>query len=209
MKRSAVIQIISFVLLAACGALCQQRPSADLLPRAQFDVSNSPEVQRQETRTWNSLPDAPSPVQPSPQADTFHYFVKETSQTSRPLTLGAVGTSTGVMRGITSGVQARLATLFQPMPVQRESGASAFLGKYLYPLFLKQDTRRYPLTSGNFMSRVSYAASHMFVTQDNLGKKKPNTSYIVRALASVVTHAASSPYWTQSAPARLNPARPR
>ena len=90
-KRIAPIRVLSFFVLAACGALCQsERPSADLL---QGDGSNSPEVQRQEMRTWRSLPDAPS-VQPPTQAEKFQTFVDEARS---PLTLGTVGNA-GVMR---------------------------------------------------------------------------------------------------------------
>src|ERR1035438_4292696 len=63
-KRTAPIRVITFLLLAACGALCQKRPSADLLPGLQFDGSNSPKMQSQEMQPWRSLPDAPSSIQP-------------------------------------------------------------------------------------------------------------------------------------------------
>src|SRR5229473_6243968 len=94
-KRIAPIRVISFFLLAACGALCQSdRPSADLLPGLQFDGSNSPELQRQEMRTWSSLPDAPSVLLPT-QAEKFHTFVDEVRS---PLRLGAVDINARVMR---------------------------------------------------------------------------------------------------------------
>lgn len=58
MKRIALIQVVSFFLLAAGGALCQsERSSADLPHR---DGSSSPQVQGQERATLKSLPDAPS-----------------------------------------------------------------------------------------------------------------------------------------------------
>jgi hypothetical protein len=51
-KRIAPIRLISFFLFAACAAWCQsERPSVDSLPRLQFEGSNSPEKQHQETRT--------------------------------------------------------------------------------------------------------------------------------------------------------------
>ena len=96
-KRIAPIRVISFCLLAACGALCQsETPSADLLQR---DGSNSPEVQRQnlhtpELHTWRSLPDAPS-VQLPTQSGKFRTFVNEARS---PLTLGAAGVNAGAMR---------------------------------------------------------------------------------------------------------------
>ena len=95
MKRIAPIRVTSFLLLAACGALCQSdRPFADLLQGLQFDGSHSAEVQRQAMRTWRSLPDTPS-VQPPTQAEKFHTLVNEARS---PLTLGAVAVNAGVMR---------------------------------------------------------------------------------------------------------------
>jgi len=44
-KRFASVRVTSFLLLAACGALCQgDRPSADLRQESQLDGSHSPEV---------------------------------------------------------------------------------------------------------------------------------------------------------------------
>jgi hypothetical protein len=94
-NRIASIRVISFLLLAACGALCQsKRSSADLLQGLQFDGSDSPERQRQEMRTWESLPDAPS-AQPPTQAEKFRTFVDEARS---PLTFGAAGVNAGIMR---------------------------------------------------------------------------------------------------------------
>ncbi len=184
MTRTAVIRIIAFFLLAAGVAVCQKGPSVD-----------------GETRTWNSLPDAPSWVQL--QADRFHAFAKEANS---PLKVGAAGISAGMKRDFTLGVQARgvqasQADLYLPLPAQKESGASAFFGKRLYPLLLKQAARHYPLTGDSFLGRASYAASRMFVMRNDSGKRRPNTSFFLRALTSVATHSgnANRPYWAQSA----------
>lgn len=180
MKRTVVFRIIAFFLLAACVAVCQKGPSADVLWG--------------ETRTWNLLPDAPSWVQL--QADRLHAFVKEASS---PLTVGTAGISAGIRRDFTSGAQASQSALFQPVPAEKESGASAFFGKRLYPLLLKQTARHYPLTSDSFLGRASYAASHMFVMRDDSGKRKPNTSFFLRALTSAAIHSGNRLSWAQSA----------
>lgn len=199
MKRTAIIRIIPFFLLAVCGALCQERPSAHPPPLSRLGRPNSPGQQRQEMRRWNSLPDAPSPVQPQP--DEFPAFFKEASS---PLTLGEVAGSASVKRDVTSEPQTSLAALYQSLPVPRESSASAFFGKYLYPLWLKPDLSHYPSASGSFMGRISYTASRIFITCDDAGKRKPNPSYLLRALTSVAIHAAYRPYWAQSATATFN-----
>src|SRR5579864_4384187 len=86
-NRIAGIRVISLFLLAAGGALCQSEPhSVDLFHGLQFEGSNSSEVWRQETRTWRSLPDAPSTVQPpKQQVQTLGV------EAGLPLTVGTVG----------------------------------------------------------------------------------------------------------------------
>jgi hypothetical protein len=201
-KRTTPIRVISFVLLAACGALCQKPPPADWLQGLQFDGSNPPEVQRQDMREAGSLPDAPSTVQPPTHVETFFTFVNAAGPPSTP---GALGV--GVMREtklgrFTPGPQRNLAALYQVAFIQK--GSSAFLGKYLYPPLLKQDTRYYASTSDSFIGRASYAASRVFVTRDSSGKGRLNTRYFLGVLSSVAMHAAYRPYRTQSASETFN-----
>jgi hypothetical protein len=203
-KRIALIRVISFFLLAAYAALCQsKRPSADLLQGLQFDGSNSPEVQRQEMLTWRSLPDAPS-VQPSTQAQTFHTFVNESGS---PLTLGVVGINAGVMREterrlVTPGPQPNLTALYKAVFIQKES--STVFDKFLYSSLLKQNLRYHPSTSRSFMGRATYAASRIFITRDDSGKRRLNTSYFLGVLSSVAMHTAYRPYWARSTAAPFN-----
>ena len=181
-KRTAPIRVVSLILLAACGALGQKRPSADLLQGLQFEGSNSPEVQRPEMGTWRSLPDAPSLIQPPRRAERFPTFVNETGS---PLTLGAVGVSTGVIRGtilghVTPGSQPRLTALYQ------------------------QNLRYHPSTSSSFMGRATYAASRIFITRDGFGKGRLNTSYFLGVLTSVASDTAYRPSWARSTSATFN-----
>ena len=203
-KRTAPIRVLSFLLLAACGALCQsESASADLLQGLHFDGSNLSEAQRQELRTWRSLPDAPS-VQPLTQAEKFQAFVDEARS---PLILGAVGVNAGVMREtelehFTPGPQPSFTAVYRVALLQKES--SAFFGKYLYPSLLKQDPRYYPSTSDSFMGRATYAASRIFITRDDSGKRRLNTSYFLGVLTSVAIATAYRPYWAGSTSAALN-----
>jgi hypothetical protein len=202
-KRIAPIRVISFLLLAACGALCQQRPAADF-QGLELDGSNSPDAQRPEIRTWSSLPDAPSSVQPPAQAERFRTFVNEASS---PLTLGAVSVTTGVMRQtelghVTAGPKPSLTAHYQVAFIQKES--SAFLGKYLYPPLLRQDARYCASTNNSFMGRASYAASRILVTHDNSGKTRLNTRYFLGVLTSVASATAHRPYWARSTSETVN-----
>src|SRR6266566_5370509 len=132
-KRITPIRVMSFLLLATCGALCQsERASADLLQGLEYDGPDSHEVQRQELRTWKSLPDAPSAQSPT-QAEKFRTFVDEARS---PLTFGAAGVNAGIIRqteegSLSSGRQASLTELYKGELIQKES--SAFFGMYLYP----------------------------------------------------------------------------
>jgi hypothetical protein len=201
-KRIRPIWIISFLLLASYGALCQShRPSAEL--GLEYDDPDSLEVNRQELRTWKSLPDAPS-AQPPSQAEKFRTFVDEARS---PLTFGAAGVNAGIMREtelgrFSSGRQASLMGLYKGVLIQKESGA--FFSKYLYPALLKQDPRYYPSNSGSFLGRVTYAASRIIITRNDSGKRTFNTSYFLGVLTSVAISTAYRPYWTRSTSATFN-----
>ena len=199
MKRIRPIPVMSFLLLVACGALCEsERPSADLLQGLEYEGRDSHEVQRHELRTtWKSLPDAPSAQSPT-QAEKFRTFVDEARS---PLTFGAAGVNAGVMREtevgrLSSGRQAGLADLYKGALIQKES--SAFFGKYLYPALLKQDPRYHPSSSPSFWGRVTYAVSRTVITRNDAGKATPNTSYFLGVLTSVAIATAYRPYWTRS-----------
>jgi hypothetical protein len=202
-KRITQIRVMSFLLLATCGALCQsERPLADLLQGLDYDGSNSHEVQRQELHTWKSLPDAPS-AQPPTQAEKFRTFVDEARS---PLTFGAAGVNAGIMREtelgrLSSGRAASLIDLYKGVLIQKES--SAFFSKYLYPALLKQDPRFHPSSSRSFLGRVSYAASRILITRSDSGERILNTSYFLGTLTSVAIATAYRPYWTRSTSATL------
>jgi hypothetical protein len=200
-KRTALIRVVSLVLLAACGALCQKRPS-ELSPGAALGVSTQTVIP--EMRTWSSLPDAPSSVQPPRRTEKLPTFVFPTfvNDTGSPFTLGAVGISAGAIGHVTPGPQPSLTGHYQAKFVQKESGA--FLGKYLYPPSLKQDARYYASASDSFMGRASYAASRIFVTRDDSGKTKLNTSYFLGILTSVASATAHRPYWARSTSETFN-----
>ena len=189
------MRVISFVLLAVCGALCQGEGS---LPGLRIDGSNSFQAQRQETPTLRSLPDAPS-VQRTPQVGKFQTFVNEARS---PLTLGAVGINAAIMREtdsehVTPGARPGLTTLYKDALIQKES--SAFFGRYLYPSLLKQDPRYYPSSSASFPGRATYAVSRIFITRRDSGERTLNTSYFLGVLTSAAIATAYRPYWARSA----------
>jgi len=199
MVKRTTLRVISFVLLAASGALCQgEGPSGNLLHGLRFDGSNSFQAQRQEMPTLRSLPDAPS-VQRAPQAGKFQTFVNEARS---PLTLGAVGVNAAITREtdsehVTPGARPGLTTLYKEALIQKES--SAFFGRYLYPSLLKQDPRYYPSTNASFLGRATYAVSRILITRRDSGERTLNTSYFLGVLTSVAIATAYRPYWARSA----------
>jgi len=201
-KRIAPISVISSVLLVACGALCQsERPSEGLL---QGDGSKSPAVQSQEMRNWRSLPDAPSTEQPARQAEKLQKFAYEARS---PLTMRAASISSNVRRGtelrhLTLAPQRSLIPSDELLFTQRES--SNFVVKYLCPPFVKRSLLYRPSTSNRFTGRAMYAASHIFVTREDSGKKRLNASYFLGVLSLVAIHSARRPYWARSASAPFN-----
>jgi hypothetical protein len=179
-KRIAPIRVISFFLLAGCGAWCQSdRPSPD------------------------SLPDAPSVLLPT-QAEQVHRFVDEASA---PLRLGAVGINARVMREnklgqVTPRLQNSLNAPYKAVLTPEEP--STFFDKYLYPSLRKQEQLYYPSTSSSFVGRATDAASRIFITRNDAGKRRLNTSYFLGVLTSVAVHTANRPYWARSTSATFN-----
>jgi hypothetical protein len=81
---------------------------------------------------------------------------------------------------------------------------STFFDRYLYPSLLEQHLSYHPSASSGFVGRASYAASRIFVTSDDSGKRRLNSSYFLGALTSVAIHTAYRPYWTRSTSATFN-----
>jgi hypothetical protein len=188
---------MSFLLLAACGVLCQSKPPSADLQDLEYDGPNFHAVQRQGLRTWKSLPDAPS-AEPPTQAEKFRTFLDEARS---PLTFGAAGVDAGIMREtelgrLSSGRQASVTDLYKGVLIQKES--DAFFSKYLYPALLKQDPRYYPSSSRSFLGRAAYAASRTLITRNDSGNMTLNTSYFLGVLTSVAIATAYRPYWTRS-----------
>lgn len=177
-KRTAPIRVISLIILAASGALCQKGSPVD------------------------SLPDAPSSVQPLARTERFHPFVSAASSPSTIAVVSGRATREIELGNGTHEPQPSLTALHQVAFAQKESGA--FLGKYLYPPLLKPDTRYYASTSASFMGRASYAASRIFVTRDDSGKGRLNTRYFVGVLSSVAMHVAYRPYRARSTSETFN-----
>lgn len=154
-------------------------------------------MQPQVIGAQESLPDAPS-VQAPTEAGQFHSFVGEARS---PFAFGAVGTSGSLISEsepghVTSRSRPSFTILYRAASVKKKS--TTFFDKYLYPSLLKQKLRYHPSTSRSLMGRAAYAAAHIFVTRDESGKGKVNSSYFLGVLTSVAVHTAYRPYWARS-----------
>jgi hypothetical protein len=125
-----------------------------------------------------SLPDAP-PAQAATDGQQSNGFV-------------------GQARWLNLGVrQGALAAVFdRTLSPQRES--KTIFEKYLSPPTAKQPSGYHFTSDGSLMARATYAASRIFITRDESGKDRLNTSYLLRALTSVAADTASRPYWRRS-----------
>jgi hypothetical protein len=177
-KGTTSTRVISLLLLAACGALCQNSPSAD--KALQPDGSTLPEAQSTETRSWQSLPDAPMPVQPQPPTEGT---VAVTMKANEPANLAPP-------------LETSFATAYSLRFTQNQTN-DAFT-KYLNFQLPKPDQGYAPSASGNFLGRATYAASSTFITRTASGRPRLNTAYFVGMLALAAVHTAYRPYWERT-----------
>jgi hypothetical protein len=159
-KRIAPFGVVSCVLLAAFGAVCQS--------------------------LRQSLPDAPSVQAVTPPRKST-VFVEEARSS---LKFAAMGGKAGLIR------QDRFAAPEKAPSSQRES--SNVLKQYLNSSVLSQQSGYHSASSTSLLGRATYAGSRIFVRQDEFGKSRLNTSYLLRALGSMAAATASRPYWRRS-----------
>ncbi len=176
MVGTVPVRVISFLLLAACGALCQER---------------------QQNSASNSLPDAPS-VQVSARTE----LRTSAGEARSDLTGGAVGSDAGLTLESKAAKASRTArTSFGDLDKEYavQKNPSDFFEKHLYPSLIRRNPSYHPSTSASFLGRATDAASRIFVTRDESGRQRLNTAYLVGVLSSAALHSARCPYWRRSA----------
>ena len=181
-KRPAVI-LAFFLLLAGAGAWSQNGlPPPDVFQNLRSAGFGQAQEQWQELRdTQSSLPDAPSAV-PAKQREKFQAFGEARSSLIFDGAAIAATMARESPEHLAPGVTRSFSALYEAPMVQKVS--ADFPDRYLYPSLLSKDLRYHPSTSDSFLSHVSYAATRLFITRDNSGRSKLNTSYLLGALAS-------------------------
>ncbi len=139
------------------------------------------------------LPDAPSAVASS-------LTDRSGGQASSLFNVSSSGVSAAFAAGTkvehVASLPPRPALVFETVTPQKESGA--FLRKYLDFSSTKQASRYQASSKDNLLGRATDAAARIFVTRDDSGRQRVNTSYFMGVLTSVAVHSASRPYWARS-----------
>jgi hypothetical protein len=132
----------------------------------------------------NSLPDAPS-AQVSTSAQPFQPVIFETH---RPALMAP----------------ARLpsAAAFDEALPPRKTSAPLFF-KHLYSTSASTNSRYRASDSDTLLGRATDAASRIFVTQDETGRRRINTTYFLRVATSIAAHNAARTYRARSSTAPL------
>jgi hypothetical protein len=177
-KQLALVGIGWLLWLAPCAVECQsERPSPE------------------------SLPDAPSAMVSS-QAISFERVDDEArSLRAAPVGLSATAGAETDVSHVVGRLRWSEAVLKATVPAQRES--SDFFSRRVYPSLLNSNFRYRPSDSDSWMGRATDAASRIFITRDESGKRKLNTSYLLRVATSVAAHSAARTYRARSGTAPL------
>ena len=171
--------VVCFCLMAVGAAACQSK-----------------------RQTSNSLPDAPSATVLT-QAHPFER-VDNAQMPSVPRLMSAEGGAITEVAPVAHGLLPRQALLFQPVPDQKESNAAPLFFKYLTPALLQPNRRYMASDRDSLMGRATDAASRIFVTRNEEGKRSFNTSYFLRLATAIAAHSASRTYRARSGTAPLS-----
>ena len=133
-----------------------------------------------------SLPDSPS-VQTATSGRTLDDFVQEARSPLAFHTTAAEGDITRVIRQSEFMAPEKAFGYRQP---------NAVFSKYLSPPSRKRQASE--PASATLMGRATHAAAGIFITRDESGKARLNSSYFLRTLTSVAADTASRPYWRRS-----------
>lgn len=177
-KRIASVGTFSFCLVAACGALGQSDRPAD-------GMRSQP------------LPDAPTA-----QVQTEGFRVGGGAGVS-PVTIGKLWINAGGKMATDTVFGRPLNATVLDSAVRPQKRADDFFSKYLATP-ARQNVRYQPSSSDKVMGRATDAASRIFVTQDQSGKRRVNTQYFLRVLTSVAADSASRRYRARSGTAPLS-----
>lgn len=187
MEKRIAVWIVSISLAGSCGAVGQSERRAQRVVQgiqsgaADTVLLNAAGPKGIEEQT---LPDAPSAV------------IAERGE--RGISLSESG-----MEAIHAAPPLNRAVVYEARPAEKDAEAEAFLQKFLEPSPHKPGSRYQASSSDSLLGRATDAASRIFVTRDETGRRKVNASYFVAVLTTVAAHRAERPYWARSNSAPL------
>jgi hypothetical protein len=176
-KRISSVGTFTFCLVAACGALGQSDRS--------LDARSLP------------LPDAPTA-----QVQIEGFQIGSGAGPS-PVTIGQLWINAGGKMATDTVFGRPLYATVLDSAVRPRKRSDDFFSKYLAAP-ARQNARYQPSSSNKVMGRATDAASRIFVTRDESGKRRLNTQYFLRVLTSVAADSASRRYRARSGTAPLN-----
>ena len=135
------------------------------------------------SQSANALPDAPSA-----QISTEAQFPRVRFETHQPLLI--------------SPAELPSATAFGKTLPSRKASEPLFF-KHLYSPSVSSSSRYRASDSDTLMGRATDAASRIFVTHDEAGRLRINTTYFLRVATSIAAHNAARTYRARSGTAPL------
>lgn len=188
MLQRFAIWVIFVGLVGAGDAVCQgQRPLSGVAPGSQVTTPHAVAVPQ---GAKSLLPDAPSAAVATQTGAVEDAF-------GQPRALK----SEGSLGRVAAAPPPNFAMVYETLASQKEP--SDFLSRFLSAALNNQNPRYRASSNDRWMGRATDAASSIFVTRDESGRRRLNTSYFVAVLSSVAVHSASRPYWARSTSAPL------
>lgn len=136
----------------------------------------------QPSRLANSLPDAPS----AQVSTSVHRFQPVIFGASQPILMASLP---------------KAAAFQEALPARKTSEPLFF--KHLYSPSASSNSRYRASDSDTLLGRATDAASRIFVTQDETGRRRINTTYFLRVATSIAAHNAERTYRARSSTAPL------
>jgi hypothetical protein len=146
-------------------------------------------------------PSAPLPDAPSAQIATQSFALERVADEAHlPCAVDAVAVTTREVAAseithVSMALPPRLPGLYEAAPPKESPD---FFGKHVYPSLINSNTRYRPSDSDSMLARATDAASSVLFPRDETGRRRLNTSYLLRVATSVAAHSASRPYWLRS-----------
>ncbi len=180
-KRITLVRIVCCGLIGVCPAVCQSRHTV-----AASGLPDAPSASVAPTRSWET-PGGEAQLPPAAAA-----------------TMTADGGAIAEIPQVAAGLLPRRPALYQPVREQNEADSAPSFFKRLTPALLRPNSRYMASDRDTVLGRATDAASRIFVTRDETGRRKFNSPYFLRLATAVAADSASRRYRARSNTAPLS-----